>query len=347
MIYVCVVCRPGSSYSVEKMPSNPVDKTAVTSVEHPIFVIGVHGSGTTLLRYMLNSNPRIYIPPESDFIPRFFLQSPNGVLSEKRIGNMLHVIFRRYRFVKEWRGDPPRRETFALQMPIRTPAAFLDLLYSTYASQHGAVRWGDKTPIYTSYVDLLHQLFPSARFVHIIRDGRDVALSMLDKWGAKEHHVDLYYAGRIWAKRIRKARACGARLGTELYYELRYESLVERPEQELRALSEFLGEPYVSQMAQSHILGQERIPLGDFHEAVRQPPGKSRVGRWRREMSERDQRLFQHASGGLLNELGYTVMDLGKLSLKEWARLMAFRVKYEVLQAGRRILEKVRVMPPI
>jgi hypothetical protein len=169
----------------------------------------------------------------------------------------------------------------------------------------------------------------------------------LDKWGGKERHVDLYFAGRTWEERIRKARACGARLGTVLYRELRYESLVETPEQQLRALSGFLGEPYVSEMAQPHLLARERIPPGDFHQAVRQPPGTSRVGRWRRAMSERDQRLFQHVSGGLLNELGYPVSGLGKLSPKEGARLTAFRVKYEVLQAGRRVLEKARVMPPI
>jgi len=232
-------------------------------------------------------------------------------------------------------------------MSAPTPATFLSVLYSTYADQQKAERWGDKTPIYTSYVDLLKELFPSAQFVHIIRDGRDVALSMLDKWGAKEPHVDLYFTARNWVRRIQQAQASGTRLSPEQFYELRYESLVESPEQALQGVCAFLGEEYVSEMAQSHLLAAARIPPGDFHQAIREPPNMSRVQRWRREMSEKDLRLFQRVAGGLLTGLGYPVRDLGKMSATERTRFTAYMLKYEVLQAGRRALQTAGLMPPI
>lgn len=313
----------------------------------PIFIVGVHRSGTTLLRYMLSTSPRIYIPPESDFIPRFFGRDPEGRLDQDRIARMLHLIFERYRFAKEWRGSPPDPAWFLQKMKAPTPSAFLDILYREYARQHGAVRWGDKTPIYTSYLQLIHRLFPDAQVLHVIRDGRDVALSTLDKWGGKEPHVDIYYAARIWVRRIRQAQWASAELGPQLYHELRYENLVEDPETELQTICEFLHEPYLPQMTKQHLYAQRHVSPGAFHAPVREPPNPTRVGRWRREMSTDDQRLYQHVAGTLLEELGYPMRRLGGVSLREQARLLALKIKYQVLQGGRRLAQAAGLVPPI
>jgi hypothetical protein len=318
----------------------------VTS-ERPIFVVGVHRSGTTLLRFMLNSNPRIFIPPESDFFPRFFGRRPHGLLSPQRVAWLLDVIFARYRLVKEWQGPPPDPDEFAAEMAEPTPAAFLDTLYRRYAQQHGAQRWGDKTPIYTSYMDLLATIFPSAQFVHIIRDGRDVALSVLDKWGEKEIHVDPYFAARNWRRRIGQALASGARLGPECYYELRYEALVEDPEGELRPLCQFLGEHFVPAMARPQRLGRQLFAADDFHAPVRKPPSTARVGRWQREMPLADLRLFQRVAGSLLRQLGYEVTDAGPMPAGEQLRFALLAAKYITLQTGRRVLQALGLMPPI
>jgi hypothetical protein len=315
-------------------------------VERPVFIVGVHRSGTTLLRYMLNSSPRIYIPPESDFIPRFFGRDPEEELSEARISNLLGIIFSEYRLVKEWRGDPPTVREFIEHMPGCTPAAFLEALYGMYARQNGAVRWGDKTPIYASYIDLIHHIFPQAQFVHIIRDGRDVALSMLDKWG-HELHIDMFFTARNWVRRIRRAQASGAWLERELYYELRYEDLVREPERQLQLLCEFLGERYVPQMGEPQRLGRQQIPPGDFHAPIRQPPSTTQIGRWEQQMLESDQRLFQQVAGSLLTELGYETVDLGPMSLRERLRFTALGAKYAFLQTGRRVAQGLGLVPPI
>jgi hypothetical protein len=314
--------------------------------DSPIFIVGVHRSGTTLLRYMLNSSPRIYIPPESDFIPRFFGRDPTGSLTEARIAQLLDMIFDQYRLVKEWQGARPAAAAFLAAMPDRTPAAFLDTLYGMYAQQHGAVRWGDKTPIYASYVDLIHRIFPRAKFVHIVRDGRDVALSMLDKWG-HEVHIDTYFAARNWVRRIRRAQASGSRLGPGLFYELRYEDLVQEPEAVLRPLCDFLDEPYIPDMAQPHRLGRSQIAAGDFHAQVRQPPGPSRIARWQSEMSAADLRLFQHVASDLMLELGYEPAEVGTMPPGELFRAAQLALKYATLQAGRRVLQAAGLFPPI
>lgn len=313
----------------------------------PIFIVGVHRSGTTLLRYMLSSSPRIYIPPESDFIPRFFLCKPLAALDEKKVASTLDIIFEKYRFVKEWEGERPEANDFYSTMRSKTPAGFLEQLYSHYAAQKGAVRWGDKTPIYSSYIDLIHQIFPQAKFVHIIRDGRDVALSMLDKWGDKEIHVDIYFTARNWVRRIREAQLSGKRLGSGLFYELTYESLVASPEESLRHVCDFLEEPFVEEMVTHHRKARQQIGSGSFHDAVRQPVSKSRICRWQNEMNAADLRLFEQVAGPLLVELNYKLADVGPMSILEKSRFQAFHVKYEALQIGRRVAQNMGLVPPI
>jgi len=320
----------------------------VPSEARPIFIVGVHRSGTTLLRYMLGSHSGIYIPPESDFIPYFFLHDPSGELSDERITRMLRIIFDRYRFVKEWQGDPPTPSQFTASLPDRTPAAFLDALYGAYAKQYGAERWGDKTPIYASYLALIHQIFPNAQFLHIIRDGRDAALSMLDKYEREEFHVDVFFAARNWVRRIRRAQRAGSQIGPRLYYELRYERLIKDPEGELRAVCEFLGETFEPGMLEYHRVARERIaPDSHFFSSVRNPPSRQRMGRWQHEMSVKDQRLVQFVAGRLLAELGYPLIDLGPMSVQEVVRTAMLAFKYAILQAGRRVLQAVGLFPPI
>lgn len=318
-----------------------------TPSHFPIFIVGVHRSGTTLLRYMLSSSPRIYIPPESDFIPRFFGRRPDKKLDRDRVAAMLNLIFVHYRFAKEWESEPPNADRLIQEMQAPTASAFLDTLYRKYAEQHGAVRWGDKTPIYTSYLHLIHRIFPQAQFIHVIRDGRDVALSTLDKWGQTELHVDIYYAARIWVRRIRQARWASGELGSALYHEVQYEDLVRGPETELQTICEFLGESYLPQMARQHHYAREHVPPEGFHAAVREPPDISRVDRWRQEMSMPDLRLYQHVAGALLAELGYPLAEVGNMSPWEQVRLLALKVKYEVLQGGRRVVQAAGLLPPI
>lgn len=313
--------------------------------ENPIFIIGVHRSGTTLLRYMLNRHPHIYIPPESDFIPRFFRGNPKQELSPKRVNQDLAIIFEKYRFVREWQGSPLKVSDFA-EGKI-TPKVFLDTLYGAYAKQNGALRWGDKTPIYCSYIDLLDQIFPQAQFIHLIRDGRDVALSMLDKWGEQDFHIDVYFAARNWMRRIQEAQRSGEYLSSARYYELYYENLVASPEKELKSICEFLGETYVSEMSQPQKLAWTNIEPESFHAPLLEPPSTRRIERWKVEMQPDDLRLFQNVAGIFLHELGYQMVEIGPQSFTEKLIQVYLAIKYIILQCGRNLATALRILPPI
>jgi hypothetical protein len=312
----------------------------------PFFIVGVHRSGTTLLRYMLSSHTRIYIPPESDFIPRFFLKHPSQPIDAGRAEKILKMIFSSYRFVKEWRGEPPNPQRFVGSLPDLRPATFLDALYREYAAQYGAQRWGDKTPVYTSYMDLIDEIFPGARFIHIIRDGRDVALSMIETWGDKKLHVDPYYAAASWEKRIRQALNSTQKLEADRYFQLRYEELVADPEPVLKNICHFLGEEFQTSMSNPQILGKQRIAPDTFHDKIRRPPNTRSVGRWRRDLPLKDQRIVQKVCGDTLSYFNYELFDMGPMNLNQRLRFMLLKAKYNLLQSGRKLLQFVGVFPP-
>lgn len=309
----------------------------VASGTRPVFVVGAPRSGTTLLRFMLSRHPRIYIPPESDFIPRLFGGRARASMSPAKAARNLRIILGYRRFFREWRAEPLDPTAFVARLPELTPTAFLNALYSAYADQYGAARWGDKSPIYTHYVDLLAEMFPAAQFIHLIRDGRDAALSALAAYRDR-FYVDIFFAARSWRQRVQAAREAGAALGPKHYVELRYEELTSSPEVALRQVCDFLLEPYEPAMCEPHKLARELLRARGRHAPVREAP-RPNSGRWRSEMSLADQRLFHAVAGELLHELAYEMRDLGEMSALERTRLAELATKYRVLEGGRRVLQ--------
>lgn len=312
----------------------------------PFFIVGVHRSGTTLLRYMFSSSSRIYIPPESDFIPTFFQKCPHAELSALQVDKILKRIFDKYRFAYEWQGKQPTVVDLLPGESRFTPASVLNGLYAQYARQNDAVRWADKTPIYTNYMLLIHSMFPQAKFIHIIRDGRDVSVSMMEKWGGKEFHVDTYFTARNWVRRISAARRSGQSLPSDKYIEVFYEDLVTEPESSMRRMCKFLDEPFDPLMLEQHYLAQKRVKAGAFHDRVRQPTTPNRLARWKNDMQVSDRRLFQHVAGPMLKELGYCLSKDHTLQLTEQLSLCFYKCKYETLQFGRRIAQFGGLVPP-
>lgn len=297
---------------------------------------------------MLCSHSRLYIPPETDFIPYFFGKDPHEQLSDKRIADILRIIFARYRFVGEWQGAEPSAADILAEMPDRTPASFLNTLYSSYAAQNGKVRWGDKTPIYASYVDVIHDIFPKAKFIHILRDPFDAGISLLEKYEKEEFHIDVYFAARNWVRRINDITAARKRLPPDLYFEFRYEDLVTQPEEKLREVCDFLEETYEPAMLEQHLLAQNKIaPDSRFFANVRKPINTESIGRGRRELSLLDRRLIQNICAPLMTQYGYAHDSVGVMPVDEKIRLALLRTKYEILQAGRRAATKLDLMPPI
>lgn len=215
----------------------------------PIMVIGCPRSGTTLLQLMLHAHPRIAIPPENRFVLPAYHQ-------RHRFGDLREPANRRR--LAEWLVHGPKTKFahFGLDPdPVvaeivagpPTLGSALAIVFRAYAARFGKPRWGDKRPSYVSNLEIVRQLYPTAQFVHIVRDGRDCVASLKGKWW---HRGGSYEAVSRWAQAVDHAARATRRLGPDTFYELRYEDLVRDPERELTGLCGFLGEDYHPAMAE-------------------------------------------------------------------------------------------------
>ncbi len=315
-------------------------------MDRPVFIIGVPRSGTTLLRYMINSSEAVYVPGESHFIPRFFGRNPRGSLSRDDVDRITRAMRDDYPlFLRKWQGPELTGEWLWRHMAEPTPSALLDAVYSEYARQRGACRWGDKTPIYTNHMLLIDELFPDAQFVHLVRDARDVALSTDEKWGDRTH-VDIYYAAINWSQRTRNVEVAAHLLGESRVHTLRFEDLVADPPAELQRICRFLAIDYDQRMAQPHLLGRKELRRKSFSAKVRTPPDASNQSKWKGAMPTRDIRLVQEVAGDVLRRYGYELADLGPPSKTDRLRLRALAAKYATLQSGRRVLQSTGLKHP-
>jgi hypothetical protein len=266
-----------------------------------VFIVGRGRSGSTLLQAMLDAHPDLAIPPETHLVP---------ALGHRRRRYERRPGFDQDRFLddltRHW-GFPAlgmSRERAADAIRRAAPASTADALRATfaaYAARWGKAGYGDKTPINVLHMPLLAGLFPEARFVHIIRDGRDVALSYRDRRG-----MGLVEAAYRWRRDVRAGRRAGRRLGPGRYHEVRYEALVRDPEGVLGEVCRFLELPFDPRMLRPQEVAERVIPSSTraWHPHLGEPPTEG-LRSWQRQMPPGEVALFEGIAGDLLEELGY------------------------------------------
>jgi hypothetical protein len=272
------------------------------------FFVGCPRSGTTLLGRIGDAHPELAVIHETRWIADFFQRrvglTPDGLVTPE----LLERLREHPRFGKLGL-EPAELEPALRDGDGPAPyARFVSSLFDLYGRRHGKRLVGDKTPRYVRAVPTLGALWPEAKFVHLIRDGRDVCLSVLDwRKGAPRYSSweedPVSTAALWWEWQVRLGREAGATLGPERYHELRYEDLVAEPERECAALCAFLGIPYDEAMLRFHEGKQVDDPGLDAKKAWRPVTGGLRS--WRSELAAEDAARFDAAAGVLLDELGY------------------------------------------
>lgn len=272
-----------------------------------IFVVGCPRSGTTLLQRMLDHHPRLAVANDTHFIPHG-LEDRTGRVDPPLTAEAVERVRTYRRFHRLGLGD---EAVAAAAARARTYSAFVRGLYDELARMHGKPLAGEKTPSYVRRLPLLHGLFPDARFLHIIRDGRDVALSALE-WATETKGPGKLLLWREepvgvcalwWRRHVQTGRDDGARIGPTGYFEVRYERIVAHPERELRRIATLIDLDYAPQMAAFHVGKTRSNPRRSAKSAWLPPtPG---LRDWRTSMAERDVTLFEALAGDLLDELGY------------------------------------------
>jgi hypothetical protein len=265
----------------------------------PVVVLGVSRSGTTLLKAMLDMSSDLAIPSESYFIPQLWDRHgpwPDREAILADLGRIARAC--------EWGVTPA-----VVRARLPAEASFRDVIaavYCSYAEARGKHRFGDKTPAYMQHLELLERVFPGAQYVHIVRDGRDAALSFLAmrrrprfNWARPRGLGDFACQ---WDLEVRGARRFGVGVARGRYLELSYEDLVAEPERRLREVCAFLGLAFEPGMLEYH--REVRPETLQDHPRLAAPP-TLRTRDWREQLAPRDAERFEAIAGPLLEELGY------------------------------------------
>jgi hypothetical protein len=277
-----------------------------------VFIVGSARSGTTLPQRMVDAHPQVAVVNEARFIPRYF-KKRTGLTPESFVTPELIPKLLEHRRFHKLKIDREELERLINSDEPLSYSSFVSAIFDLYGQREGKSLVGDKTPSYVLSLPTLHSLWPTTKFVHIIRDGRDVCLSMLN-WLSEKGQVaarrratwtedPVSTAALWWKHRVRLGREDGSALRPELYYEIRYETLVSQPATECAALCDFLGLPYHDAMLRFYE-GREKADPGLDAKKAWHPitPG---LRDWRSQMTLDDIERFEAAAGDLLDELGY------------------------------------------
>jgi hypothetical protein len=184
----------------------------------------------------------------------------------------------------------------------------------------------DKHPYYSQHMPVIDRLLPGSRFIHIIRDGREVAVSMMSAnrrigFGAGE----IKGAATNWLQCVTRARAYGAQLGPERYLEVRYEDLLQNTAAELSRIFDFaglgIGGADAERIASEYHISRKQVSRGDASlNAMRDGHGTI----WKQKLSLEERYLFHRYAGTLLEELGYAQGAWWALSTTERLRMWPY-----------------------
>lgn len=270
--------------------------------ERPIFIFGCPRSGTSLLSRIIDCHPRIAIPYESHFYNTFYpwlkyygdLQLPRN--RYRLIDDILST-----EVMKDWSPPPERQQTFESIQQYDFNGV-VDALMSAWARAQGKQRWGEKTPAHVFYWHEILQAFPNLQVLHIVRDGRDVALSWKRARFGPKH---IYPLAQKWVQYLETVEALKTTLDDRSFLELRYEELLLKLEPVVRKICGFLGEEFTPNLLAFHSLGKAYPTDRQNQQNLSKPPLTNNIQKWRTEMSARELRIFEAVAGSTLERYGY------------------------------------------
>ncbi|MBN3960044.1 sulfotransferase [Nostoc sp. NMS8] len=244
-------------------------------------IVSVGNSGATLLRLMLDAHPELSILAETHFML--------SVLQLKSEGDVLrHELYNLVVNSPSWGGFHLSKEDFYNKLGAINPFNLSDGLrcfYKIYVQQFKKPRYGDKTPQYLTQMSSIQAALPEAHFIHIIRDGRDVALSKRGLGVEPGNDIEAQASNWVW--QIREARQQAQ--FCPHYLEIHYEDLITDTKSVLMKICQFIDLLYSENLLTQFL------------------PDRTRINNWQREMSISDRAKFEAIAGSMLHELGYKI----------------------------------------
>jgi len=277
-------------------------------VPSPFFIVGSGRCGTTLLRRELSNVASVHIPPETFALP--------AAINTYRVGpknnwdNIVDQFLATFDYHPEFEYfELPSLRPLALQLKkIPTEEQSLEKIITGIYQYHAAYhnknyeQWGDKTPMHVWHMDTIREIYPNAKFVHLMRDGVDV----VNSWVKTHENYTLEQAAKRWVKAL-----CAFRKFSKRYpdncYSLRYEDLVLNPAQEIKILCDFLDiNSNLSKINQlDNVDNMGDVSVLEHHENVFNEVNSNSIGKGRQVFSLEDKHVLQIIIGTELSNNNY------------------------------------------
>lgn len=286
----------------------------------PIFSLGCSRSGTTLLYHMLLSAGNFAVYRSESFVLNLLEPRYRPLSQPQNLRRMLDAWYKTFLFTRT--GLEPSDVDARIMSECQNGGDFLRIFMEEICRKQGVERWAETTGEHLLHMPEIKKAIPNARVIHMIRDGRDVALSWerLSQirplpWDRKRAAVA---AGIYWEWFVERGREAGRALGAD-YIEVRYEDLVRRPAEVLKGLESFVEHDLDYQRINEVGIGSVSAPNTAFKAEKRSP-----IGRWKTDLSEGELATLEGLIGGSLEQMGY------ELSTKRSNRLdlLAMRAAY-------------------
>jgi len=280
-----------------------------TDTPPPVFMFGFERSGTTLLSMMVGAHPRIAVPLSVTGLWYRYgsrLDAYNQLAETADLERMIDDLLREER-IRLWDVELDR-ETLLEELGTGSYGAVISRFHQAYANAKGKPCWANLDIATLDHMDQANQWFPEARFVHIVRDGRDVALSHRTMPYGASNTLD---CAERWVHRVDSNLKMGRILGPERYHVVRFEDLVLESEATLEGLCDFIGIDYSDRMLEYGQMVEEKVPEDRrwlWPDLARKPVG-TKVGTWRHNMSRPRRIVFEGVARDMLRQLGYETWD--------------------------------------
>lgn len=303
-------------------------RTLPRSSSAPIFLTGFPRSGTTWINSLLQEYFDCGMVNEGQFIVTFGkrIKRYGSLESESNRWKLLHdlrrdeffsILKRNYDVEIEWGRIAEEGASFS---------AIVEGVLKQIAEQTGKRRIGSKNPAFGYCLDLVNRLFPGCRVVHVVRDGRDCALSHRRvRWGFQ----NAFSTATNWRNYLKIIGQSSTQMSGR-YFEFRYEDLLLNPESTMSRLEHFITDCPGNPVA-TRFLQDQRSLRAD------------RVAQWRQEMPERSQAIFESVAGDMLQRYGYPLMGVNQAPslLFKAGCVVHDRVSRETSYWGRRIFKSI------
>ena len=290
----------------------------------PILVVGCQRSGTTALAVMLGRHSRLAALPETQYFTEFVGLAPIGVERRKTVRRALA-------FPEIAKTGLTEDELLASYRPrSEGRAGLFRAVLEGFAAKNGKARAVEKSCGHLFHADEILRFFPRAKIICIVRDGRDVVLSLRNvPWASS---VPVPVSCLQWMMFARATQRLERRLDPGSFAVVRYEELVREPERELRRLCEFVGEKLEPEQLQS-VDQSGAVPETEeaWKAKARERPDAARAGAWRRSADPRLIARMNLHMGSMLRTMGYAETEVKGISL---AQRLAWRIGFLPFERG-------------